>query len=193
MEKDACLTTHHITQARRNVSSLLLNGGLRKKQTEFSDVCNDPRVTMPYKTGLDFPIRKPDDIFNNNTQDTGVLPTDIIIIKDDSFNKNDTPTKFDEIITIEDHINNKIVTGAANKNTKTDLIEEGDQDFSVVANKELSTSHDDIYSSNRGNIPCSPGKTFDDGANSSFEFNCSSISSIEFDMSPYSLSAILSL
>lgn len=193
-DKDASLIKHHITQHQKVKSPSLLNGGLLKKPTGFYNVCNDAEIDVTFAPLIH---NSGESSHGNAKADSSVLSCDTVIIRNDIFDKNVSPTKLDEIICIGDDSENEIVEETASNNTDKDLIDETDQGFSIFADQEASTSQDD----NREDILCSSGKAINSFNNSSygnepdskFEFNCSSISSLEFDTSSYSLSAILSL
>ncbi|KAG2202670.1 hypothetical protein INT47_002102 [Mucor saturninus] len=194
-DKDASLIKHHITQYQKDKSPSLLNGGLLKKPTGFHNVCNDSEINVTFAPL----INDSGESSNGNAKeaDSSVSSCDTVIIRDDIFDKNVSPTKLDEIIFIGDDSENDIVEETASNNTDKDLNDESDQGFSIFDNQETSTSQDD----NEEDILCSSGKVINSSNNSpygnepdsKFEFNCSSISSLEFDTSSYSLSAILSL
>lgn len=216
MEKDARLATHTLTHVQNNTPPVLLNGDPYKNQAYSADVCNDSESKVSFNTRLAAPSRrnKNSPSYDNaavvNEADKPTIPNDTIVIKDDSYNEAYKSTIHNDIIVIEDDNDNEAGKESTYKYTSKDLNSDNNQGFSIISNRESSlypiTSqsiiiNDSLSCTNDENISCSIEKishsftasSFGDAANGSLGFNCSSISSMEFDTSQYSLSEILSL
>lgn len=200
LEKEGRLTRHTITQTQKNTLPILLDGGLRENQTYFSGVCNDPESKVPSNVRHMSPLKNNNDAFDNKAKGSykTTLPNDVIVIRDDSYNEDKEINMHNEPIVIKDDSDNE---AAKEADIYNDLNYEKDQDFSITASKELPTNEFVIRDvSFNVKVICSVEEISNNSTSFSFDnasgilgFNGSGISSVEFDASKYSLSAILSL